>query len=92
MVTSEFYDHFKVFNSFKAYHERYTKFKMDCELHLGALRRRESEQEKCARFVEQSEQASNELMSILKRIQADDWSNEHKDVNQAERDFEVRNY
>ena len=75
---------------YKAYHERYTKFKMECELHRGALKRREQEQQKCSNFVAQCERNSNELMAILARIQADDWANENKDVKKAERDFDVR--
>ena len=74
---------------YKAYHERYTKFKMDCELHRGALRRREQEQEKCINFVSACERHSSELMAIINTIQSDDWSNEAKDVAQAERDYEV---
>ena len=77
---------------YKGYHDRYTKFKMDCELHRGALKRREQEQDRCIDFVEACERHSAELMAIVNKIQSDDWGNEAKDVNEAERDFEVLKY
>jgi hypothetical protein len=85
-----FYSNFDVGSKdYKMYDERYNKFKMDCEMHRGAIRRRIDEQNKCCKFVSDCEKHSAELMNILDKMRSDDWSDENRNIQTTEEQFQV---
>ncbi|CAG5094889.1 Oidioi.mRNA.OKI2018_I69.XSR.g13937.t1.cds [Oikopleura dioica] len=73
---------------YKAYDERYRKWKSSAQDHLASLKRRVQDQQKCTEFLQSCEECSSELMAIIDELQSDDWSDENKDVAQATAAFE----
>ena len=74
-------------NDHRMYDERYSKFKIEAELHRGALNRRKSEQSKLIEFVSSCEACSGRIGALINQITSDDWSDENKDVQAAEREL-----
>jgi DNA repair exonuclease SbcCD ATPase subunit len=76
---------------YKAYDERYRKWKSAAQDHLASLKRRVQDQQKCTEFLQKCEGCSSELMAIINELQSDDWSDENKDVAQATAAFDEYN-
>ena len=73
---------------YKAYDERYRKWKSAAQDHLASLKRRVQDQQKCTEFLQNCEKCSSELMAIINELQSDDWSDENKDIAQATAAFD----
>ena len=79
--------HYAVFDEgtrdYQMYHERYSKFKVEAELHRGDLNRRKGEQNKLLTYIQQCDEQNEKLQRLIKRITSDDWGDVDRDLTQA---------